>query len=82
MRVLTFRNVGAAKATAKDRLHPSLPFIAWATITLFAFVLIAWVVGAPFAQAHGHPVLVSSIYKTLSFVSHQFPSVPNKSSTA
>jgi len=73
MRVLTFRNVGAAKATAKVRLHPSLPFIAWATVTLFAFVLVASVVGAPFAQAHGHPDFASSIYKAFSFVCHQIP---------
>jgi len=73
MRVLTFRNVGTAKPTAKDRLRPSLPFIAWATVTFFAFVLVASVVGAPFAQAHGHPVFASSIYKTFSFVCHQIP---------
>ena len=71
--VLTSRNVGTAKAIAKDRQHPSLPFIGWATITLFAFVLVASVVGAPFAQAHGHPDFASSIYKTFSYVCHQIP---------
>jgi uncharacterized membrane protein len=38
-----------------------------------ALALVAMIIGAPVAQATGHPAFASPIYKAFSFVCHQIP---------
>jgi uncharacterized membrane protein len=45
----------------------------WAGTATLALIILGAIVGAPFAQAHGHPAFASAIYKTFSFVCHQIP---------
>jgi uncharacterized membrane protein len=45
----------------------------WATTSTIALAIIGLIVAAPLAQAHGHPVFASAIYKSFSFVCHQIP---------
>lgn len=45
----------------------------WAGTCLIALAILGLIVGAPLAQASGHPAIASSIYKTFSFVCHQIP---------
>ena len=45
----------------------------WAGTCLIALAILGLIVGAPLAQAYGHPALAAPIYKTFSFVCHQIP---------
>jgi uncharacterized membrane protein len=45
----------------------------WAFTSAIALAILGFIVGAPLAQAHGHPEFASTIYKTFSFVCHQIP---------
>lgn len=45
----------------------------WAGTCAIALAILGLIVGAPIAQAFGHPSIASSIYKTFSFVCHQIP---------
>jgi uncharacterized membrane protein len=45
----------------------------WTALTSIGLTILALIVSAPFAQAHGHPELAATIYKTFSFVCHQIP---------
>ena len=45
----------------------------WAIATLFGLAIIGLIIGAPLAQASGHPALAAAIYKAFSFVCHQIP---------
>src|SRR5438094_2331212 len=47
--------------------------VTWAITAMIALALVAMIVGAPLAQANGHPSFASSIYKVFSFVCHQIP---------
>ncbi len=42
-------------------------------MTAIALALVAMIVGAPWAQANGHPAFALTIYKAFSFVCHQIP---------
>jgi len=62
-------------------LHPAYRFrtlfsiniFAWTVVTSIALAVVGLIVGAPLAQASGHPALASAIYKVFSFVCHQIP---------
>ena len=45
----------------------------WAGTSAIALAILSLIIVAPVAQAHGHPAIASSIYKTFSFVCHQIP---------
>jgi len=45
----------------------------WVGTCLIALAIPGLIVGAPFAQAHGHPQFAAAIYKAFSFVCHQIP---------
>lgn len=45
----------------------------WAITALFGLAIIALIIGAPLAQASGHPAFGATIYKAFSFVCHQIP---------
>lgn len=45
--------------------------VTWAITATIALALVAAIVGAPLAQANGHPAFASAIYKVFSFVCHQ-----------
>ena len=45
----------------------------WAITALCGLTIIGLIIGAPLAQASGHPALASAIYKVFSFVCHQIP---------
>jgi uncharacterized membrane protein len=45
----------------------------WAGACAISLAIVGLIVGAPIAQAYGHPAIASSIYKTFSFVCHQIP---------
>ena len=45
----------------------------WAATCAIALTIVGLIVGAPLAQAHGHPEFASTIYKAFSFVCHQIP---------
>jgi uncharacterized membrane protein len=47
--------------------------VTWALTATIALALVAMIVGAPLAQANGHPAFASAIYKVFSFVCHQIP---------
>ena len=68
-------------AITADNRHPvssptplasaSYATITWAITATIALALVAMIIGAPLAQANGHPAFASSIYKVFSFVCHQ-----------
>ena len=45
----------------------------WAGTCLIALAILGLIIGAPIAQAYGHPAFAAPIYKTFSFVCHQIP---------
>ena len=45
--------------------------LVWAIAAIITFALVAFIVGAPLAQANGHTGFALAIYKTFSFVCHQ-----------
>ena len=45
----------------------------WLFTSAIAFAIIGLIIGAPFAQAHGHPEFAAPIYRAFSFVCHQIP---------
>jgi len=45
----------------------------WAITALFGLTIIGLIIGAPLAQASGHPVFAATIYKAFSFLCHQIP---------
>ena len=51
----------------------SFATVAWAITATIALALVALIIGAPLAQANGHPAFASAIYKAFSFVCHQIP---------
>ncbi|MDX6404704.1 MAG: hypothetical protein QOH70_2159 [Blastocatellia bacterium] len=63
-----------SKSLADESTPASRRAIAvWAGTSLIALTILGLIVGAPIAQAYGHPEFASSIYKTFSFVCHQIP---------
>jgi uncharacterized membrane protein len=63
-----------SKSLADESTPASRRAIAvWVGTSLIALFIIGLIVGAPFAQAYGHPAFASAIYKTFSFVCHQIP---------
>jgi uncharacterized membrane protein len=51
----------------------SAPWVTWTIVTTIALALVAMIVGAPLAQAHGHAPFAFTVYKAFSFVCHQIP---------
>ncbi len=47
--------------------------LVWAATSLFALTIISLMVSAPVAEAHGHPLFASTVYKAFSLVCHQIP---------
>ena len=47
--------------------------VVWACVWAIALTIVGLIIGAPLAQAHGHPAFAAAIYKTFSFVCHQIP---------
>ena len=45
----------------------------WAVTSTIALTILALIVAAPVAQAHGYAQFASVVYKTFSFVCHQIP---------
>src|SRR6266850_1689646 len=45
----------------------------WAITALFGLTVIGLIIGAPLAQASGHPVFAATIYKAFGFLCHQIP---------
>jgi uncharacterized membrane protein len=45
----------------------------WAITALFGLVIVGLVIGAPLAQASGHPAFAATLYKAFSLVCHQIP---------
>jgi uncharacterized membrane protein len=45
----------------------------WALTAAFGLTLLGLIIGAPLAQAYGHPAFAATIYKAFSFVCHQIP---------
>src|SRR5437588_189110 len=45
----------------------------WSVTASLALLILFLIIGAPLAQAGGHPQVASFIYKTFSFVCHQIP---------
>src|SRR5207248_11730549 len=45
----------------------------WSVTASLAVLILFLIIGAPLAQAGGHPQVASSIYKAFSFVCHQIP---------
>jgi uncharacterized membrane protein len=71
---LQFSNSAAACGSfPADSEHTRAPLIAWTIVAVIALMLVAIIVGAPLAQADGHPVFASSIYRAFSYVCHQIP---------
>ena len=50
-----------------------MQWIVWALTAGFGLTIIGAIVGAPLAQANGHPAFAATIYKAFSFVCHQIP---------
>ncbi len=48
-------------------------FLVWLIVASTSLVVVAMIIGAPLAQAHGHPAFALTIYKAFSFVCHQIP---------
>jgi len=48
-------------------------WISWALLATVAVGIVALIVGAPLAQAYGHPQFAASVYHTFSYVCHQLP---------
>ena len=49
------------------------PLLVWLVIAAGAVLLVALIVAAPVAQAHGHPYLAYTIYQSFGHVCHQLP---------
>lgn len=47
------------------------PFFVWASVSLVGLLLLLAIVGAPIAQADGHPIIAGSIYRVFSYLCHQ-----------
>jgi uncharacterized membrane protein len=47
--------------------------LVWAITVTITLALVALIIGAPLAQAHGHPAFALAIYRTFRFVCHQIP---------
>ena len=47
--------------------------VVWAGTCFIALAVLGLIVGAPLAQAYGHPAFAAAVYKTFSFVCHQIP---------
>ncbi len=45
----------------------------WAGTSTIALAIVGLIIGAPLAQAHGHPEFAAAIYRVFSFVCHQIP---------
>ena len=45
----------------------------WAVTAIIALAIMGFIVGAPLAEANGHPAIAASIYKTFSYFCHQLP---------
>jgi uncharacterized membrane protein len=60
-------------ASPRPLATSSFATVTWAITAAIALTLVALIVGAPLAQANGHPAFASSIYKAFSFVCHQIP---------
>jgi uncharacterized membrane protein len=59
---------------AKEASSAGRPVIAtWAITALFGLTIIGLIIGAPLAQASGHPAFAATIYKAFSFLCHQIP---------
>jgi uncharacterized membrane protein len=58
---------------AQPPAFASFATVTWAVTATIALALVALIIGAPLAQANGHPAFASSIYKAFSFVCHQIP---------
>src|SRR5947209_6439354 len=66
--------VVAHKSLAGESTRANRRAIAvWAVTSLIALAILGLIVGAPIAQASGHPGFAAAIYKTFSFVCHQIP---------
>ena len=62
------------ESLAEEALPAGRSVIAtWAITALFGLAIIGLIIGAPLAQAYGHPALAATIYKAFSFVCHQIP---------
>jgi uncharacterized membrane protein len=62
------------KPLANQSTHAGRTAIAvWAGTSAIALAILGLIVGAPLAQAHGHPAFAAAIYKAFSFVCHQIP---------
>ena len=57
----------------QPRDSASYAIVTWAITATIALALVAMMVGAPLAQANGHPAFAAPIYKVFSFVCHQIP---------
>ena len=51
----------------------SKSFAIWAAVTGVALFIVASIISAPLAEAHGYPSFAFMIYKAFSFVCHQIP---------
>ena len=60
-------------ADAEPLASSSFAAVTWAIAATIALALVALIIGAPLAQANGHPAFAASIYKAFSFVCHQIP---------
>jgi uncharacterized membrane protein len=45
--------------------------VTWVITATIALALVAMIVGAPLAQAYGHPAFAAPVYKTFSYICHQ-----------
>lgn len=50
-----------------------MSWIVWGGLSLFSVTVLSLIVGAPLAQAGGHPQFAARIYQAFSFVCHQLP---------
>lgn len=65
---------GRHPVASPQQLAPSsFATVTWAVTATFALALVVLIIGAPLAQANGHPAFAASIYKAFSFVCHQIP---------
>ena len=60
-------------ASPQPLASSSFATVTWAITATIGLALVALIIGAPLAQANGHPAFASSIYKAFSFVCHQIP---------
>jgi uncharacterized membrane protein len=49
----------------------SFATVTWAVTVAISLAVVALIIGAPLAQANGHPAFAALIYKAFSFVCHQ-----------